>query len=103
MKKTTVILFVIVAVSLLTSCQPTPAAPAVLGKDLEQMLALATAPNEMEGSPAKVLGIPQRYESYIEDETGKLKVTIDADVISPQADMPVVWVKAQPFSQDTVD
>ena len=103
MKKWSLFLIVTAAALLVSGCQPTPEQAVVVGKDLEQMIKAATAPGGAEGSPREALGAPERYESYIEDTTGKFKITVDADVIMPDANMPIVWVEAQPFGQDTVD
>jgi predicted secreted protein len=89
---------------LLAGCQATPEQPVVIQKDLEQMIALALADGEMAGSLADRLGVPDRYESYVEDAKGSFKVTVDAAVILPDADsLPIIRVEAQPVDQQAVD
>lgn len=102
--KRTLLLLLTVTFILLIGCQTTPEEPAVVGKDLEQMLALATSEIASEGGLAERLDIPERYESYVEDAKGGFKVTINADIILPEADsLPIIRVEAQPFDQQTVD
>ena len=89
---------------LFAGCQATPKKPAVAGKDLEQMLALATSEQEIAGSLEERLDVPKRYESQVEDTKGKFKITIDADIILPKTDrIPLVRVEGRPFDQQTVD
>jgi hypothetical protein len=104
MKKLSLLLIAAAAALLVSACQPTPEKAAVVGKDLEQMIKAATSGQNTAGDLKTRLGVPERYESYIEDATGKLKVTIDADIVLPQADsIPIVRVEARPFDQQTVD
>ena len=105
MKRTIVITLVgAICLLLFAGCQATPKKPAVMGKDLEQMLALATSEQETAGSLEERLDVPKRDESYVEDTKSKFKVTIDADIILPEADaIPIIRVKAQPFGQPMVD
>lgn len=99
-----VALATVISMAILAGCQPRPGRADVIGKDLEQMLALAISEQDTAGSLAERLGVPGRYESYVEDAKGSFKVTIDADVILPEADsIPLVWVKAQPFDQQIVN
>ncbi len=102
--KRTLLLLLAVTFILLAGCQATPEKPAVVGKDLEQMLVLATSETVSEGSLAERLGIPERYESHIEDARGNFKVAVDANITLPEADsLPIIRVEAQPFDQQTVD
>ncbi|MGE5493681.1 MAG: DUF6034 family protein [Burkholderiales bacterium] len=104
MKKFSLFLIAAIAALLVSACQPTPEKAAVVGKDLEQMIKAATSGQNTAGDLKTRLGVPERYESYIEDATGKLKVTVDADIVLPQADsIPVVCVESRPFDQQTVD
>lgn len=86
MKKLNILLTAAVLAAVLTGCQATPGSPVVIGKDLEQMLKMAESGQNTAGSLKDRLGIPKRYESYVENEKGNFKVTIDADVVLPEAD-----------------
>lgn len=54
---------------------------------------------------SKTLGIrSNQYETYFEDGSGNIKVTVDADVVLPDADnIPIVRVITKYFSQGTVN
>ena len=106
MKKRNCILFAaLIALAALSGCRQTPENPLVIGKNTEKMLKMAMAPQDMQGSLPKVLGVTAgRYETHLEDKSGNIKVTVDADVVLPDAgSIPIIRVAAKPFSQDTVD
>lgn len=93
-----------IGMSVLAGCRPEQENSAALSKGLEHMLLLAASPDQTAGVLAERLGAPGRYESYVEDAEGGFKVTIDADVILPEADgIPLIRVEPQPFDQSTVD
>ena len=98
-------LILIIAAALFAGCQPTPEQGVVMGKDLEQMLALATSPQEQQGTLAEVLGImSNHYEKYLENHNDNIRVTVDANIVLPGAgSLPIVRVTSQAFSQTTVD
>jgi len=93
------------ALAVLTGCQPTPQQSVVIGKDLEQMLALATSPQERQGTLPEVLGITSNhYEKYLENQNDNVRVTVDANLVLPDAEgLPIVRINSQAFNQATVD
>ena len=106
MKNRTMILVCIVAltVCMLAGCQATPQNGVVVRKDLQQMLSIASDPQDKQGSVRDYLGIPDRYETHFTDSSGTVEVTADADVSVPDVDdIPIIRVKAQPFSQDIIN
>lgn len=91
-------------ISLLAGCQTTPQSGVVVRKDLQQMLALAASPQDMQGSVREYLGVPDRYETQFTDSTGTIKVAANANVSVPDVKgIPILRVKAQPFSQQAID
>lgn len=106
MKKTgCIFLAALMALAALSGCRQTPENPLVIGKNTEKMLKMAMASQEKQGSLAEVLDVTSdRYKTHLEDKSGNIKVTVDADVVLPDADgMTIMRVAAKPFSQDTVD
>ncbi len=105
-KKSIYILLVsLLAISVLSGCQKTPEKPLVIGKNTAKLLEMAMVSQDTRGNLSEVLGImSDRYETYLEDESGNIKVTVDAGVVLPDADsIPSVRVAAKYFSQDTVN
>lgn len=100
-----ILLAILMALAALSGCQQTPKDDLVVGKDMSKMLKKAMAPQDVQGGLPEVLGIPSgHYETNLEDKSGKIKVTVDADINLPDADsIPIVRVAAKPFSQDTVN
>jgi hypothetical protein len=106
MKKICIILLAaLTAAGFLTGCRETPGKGVVVQKDMEQMIQKAMSAQQKQGSLPEVLGVAQnRYETHFQDESGKIKVTVDADVVLPEAgSIPIVRVKSMPFGQDTVN
>ncbi len=100
-----IIAAVLTAAALLAACQATPDKPAVVQKDMEQMIEKAA-----ETDAAKTLGVtlrertgaPQRFEA--EYTYGKLSVNVNADITVPDAAaIPVVRVAPADFTQETID
>lgn len=103
------VLFLTVAMFILfvTACQETPEKPAVIRKDLEQMLGNAEK-GDTEKSDGRSLseqyGIPETYKFKFTSEDGKLDIIVDAQVTVPDANaMPIYRVKAADFTQEQVD
>ena len=109
------------ALFLLTACKPTPEAPVVIQKDMEQMLekaqatpALTAAPGEgsaqenadalkAESPLVARLGVPQRYGVEIIPANKRLSMTVDAVVRVPNAAaMPIARVRPIGFAQEVV-
>lgn len=95
---------VILAYMVLAGCQQTPDQNIVSRKDLQQMLDMAASPTEAHGSLADKMGVPERYEASFQDAAGNVKVTVDAQIIMPDADaVPIVRVKPKAFRQEVAD
>lgn len=97
---------VLIALCLLTACQPTPEVPVVVGKDQEKMLEQAQSTPETEESVplAEQVEAPETYSAQEEWSDGKLVISAeDAPVIVPDADsIPTLRVEAADFTQEQV-
>jgi|GEM_PF-3830473 hypothetical protein len=103
MKKIFSILLVVAIVFSLTGCRATPEEPAVMDKDLEQMLTLAASAQPLGALPDR-LAVPERYEAEETNARGNFRMVADADIVLPEADsIPIIRVEAQPFEQPVVD
>ncbi len=104
MQKLLRVFLLIALAALLAGCQATPENGVVVRKDLQQMLDMASSPQEKQSSLMEKLGVPERYEADFMDATGTVRVTADAAVALPETDsIPVVRVTPKAFGQDTVD
>ena len=89
----------------LVACVPTPSEPIVIGKDNAAMLekAKATASAEPTTGLRERLGCPETYHAALTDPTGKVTLTGDIKITVPDSErMPLLFVSAARFSQDTV-
>jgi hypothetical protein len=104
-KRGCILLAALMALAALSGCRQTPEKPLVIGKNTEKMLKMAMVSQDTQGSLAETLGVTSgRYETYLEDKSGNIRVTVDADVVLPAAGgIPIIRVAAKPFSQDTAD
>lgn len=104
-KSVCILLATLMVLPVLSGCQQTPENPLVVGKDTTKMLEMAMAAQDTQGSLSEVLGITSdRFETNLKDQSGNIKVAVNADVVLPDADsIPLVRVEAQPFDQQTVD
>ena len=86
---------------LLTACVPTPEEEAVVQKDQEQMLADAAKTDErMEIVDLyERLGAPKEFKANLSATEGRLKVTVDAKVILPDGELPIIRVEPIAFSR----
>jgi hypothetical protein len=104
MKKAPMILCsAILAVSLISGCQPTPESDIVVQKDLEQMIDMAQAtPETSAGSLAERLGAPAHIVmDELTSAPGTFIALTDADVIVPDvAGMATVRVGRHAFTQE---
>lgn len=101
MKRISILLL---AVLLLCDCQPTPDEPAVVQKDQEQMLIDASKTDErMEIVDLyERLGAPKTYKTNLSATEGRLKVTVDAKVILPEGELPIIRVMPVAMSRNEV-
>ncbi|MBR0436811.1 MAG: hypothetical protein IJK12_06185 [Clostridia bacterium] len=102
MKRRT-ILILFAALLLLAACQPTPEEPVVVGKDQTGMIEKAKAeipPEQRALSVRERLGVPERLTySY---RKGFLSIDVDAEVIVPDGELPIVRAFPENFDQNTV-
>ena len=88
---------------LLAACQPTPESPVVVGKDQTGMIekAMTEIPQEQRAMTVKErLGVPERLTySY---HKGFLTIDLDAEVIVPDGELPVLRAFPENFDQKTV-
>ena len=119
------IALLMLAVSMLTACQPTPETPPVVNKGdnhLEDMIASSAASAPASSSPAasgtqsaeqeealkaalrETLGAPETFNDSYTSEKGDVAVVIDAEVDVPAVqNIPAVAVTLGGFSQEKVD
>lgn len=102
MKKLILIMFSLI---LLTACQPTPEEEFVVNKaDQQQMLENANREDEKNEITDlyERLGAPKTYQAELSGTEGRLRVEVDAQVILPESDLPIVRVKPCVMSRSDV-
>jgi bla regulator protein BlaR1 len=90
------------AMSALTACQPTPETPVVVGKDQDAMLsAAAQTPSALQATLAEQVAAPEAYSANVSAADGKLTVTANGTplIIPDVGSMPIVRVTAADFTQ----
>jgi hypothetical protein len=88
---------------LICACQPTPDSPVVVGKDQTGMIEQAkeTIPSEQRALTIRErLGASERLTYAYHN--GFLSINVDAEVIVPEGELPVVRVFPENFNQETV-
>ncbi len=97
---------IMLAMSALSACQPTPEKEVVVGKDQAAMLSAAAQTPGAEGETiAEQVDAPESYTASVSAAEGKLTVTANSTpLIIPDTDsMPIVSVTAADFTQAQVD
>ena len=102
-------IFILSVVLLCAGCQKTPEAPIVVGKDQQQMIEKAqevvsyatNAPTAGVDWAAR-LGAPEKYATKLTSAGGHLAVDVDAKVILPEVEIPVVRVTPYLFTDEDV-
>lgn len=104
-KKIDILLVILLALLILSGCQKKLETSLVIGNSTVKLLEMAKVSQNTQEDISKTLGIrSNQYETYFEDRSGNIKVTVDADVVLPDADnIPIVRVITKYFSQDTVN
>ncbi len=94
----------ILLLSLLIACVPTPEEEAIVQKDQGQMLFHASKADErMEIIDLyERLGAPKEYKANLSAINGRLKVIVDAKVIMPEDELPVVRVMPVDFTLEQI-
>ena len=106
MKRFTAILLSIFTVFALTACQPTPEAAVVVRKDTDKMIEKAQSTPAATDAPTPSLkeryAIPDVLSYTQTGADGKLNISVEAVVTTPNGAFPIVRVEAAEFSQETV-
>ena len=100
-----VLLFILSVAMVLAAagCQKTPESSIVTGKSSNDLIEKAQA-DAGEGALTEKLGTPKTYQSSVSSADGLLNVTIDADVIAPEADsVPIIQVTPTEITQEQAD
>ena len=87
----------------LAGCQKTPNDPIVIGKDYEQMMALARSGRQTDASVKEQVGAAETYalESPLTNAVGNLKVYVDAAVMVPEtSQMTTARVSRHSFTEE---
>ena len=101
-------IFILIILLLCVGCQKTPAEPIVVSKDQQQRIEKAQVETVYTtDAPAGVdwaarLGAPERYRAKLTSAGGHLTVDVDAPVVLPEAEMPVVRVTPYLFTDEDV-
>ncbi len=98
--KKQVFIIIFASLLLLCACQPTPESPIVVGKDQDIMIGkaeeeatYATDDPEKQGVDwYERLGAPERYTASLVSGGGHLKVTVDAPIVLPDTELPIVRI-----------
>ena len=85
-------------------CRNADETPAAAQSNTEQLVAQATASTaKSDDRPlSEQLGAPERYAAELTGVGGKLTISIDAPVVLPQGDLPILRVQAAEFTQEQV-
>ena len=104
---TAFVAILIMAVSVLSACQPTPEEAIVVGKDSENMLDMAQqsdATADTETAIKEAMDIPDRYTCDLQSESGLVTLAADTQITVPEVPtMPVTRVKMRSFTQEETD
>ena len=103
-----VCIIILIFLLVCTGCQKTPEEPIVVGKDQQQMIEKAQGDvSYVTDAPAGVdwrtrLGAPEKYAAKLTSAGGHLMVDVDAPVVLPTVEMPVVRVSPYLFTDEDV-
>ncbi len=106
--KKQVFIIIFASLLLLCACQPTPESPIVVGKDQDIMIGkaeeeatYATDDPEKQGVDwYERLGAPEHYTASLVSGGGHLKVTVDAPIVLPDTELPIVRITPVKFSDE---
>lgn len=89
----------------LIGCQPTPDMPVIVGKDSAALLEKAEVREEASApiNLAERLDIPITYSTELKSKGGQLTVYVDASVIVPSSEIPIIRVKPTDFSIQQIE
>lgn len=101
-------LVLIASLLLLCACQPTPESPIVVGKDQNAMIEKAQEDSPY-ASPETGeqtvdwyarLDAPERYTTSLKSAGGHLTVDVDASVLLPDVELPIVRIAPYMFTDE---
>ncbi len=103
MRKFLALIAALLCVVLTVACQPTPTEVFVIEKDTERMVEKASS--DESGTLSSALGIPDgNYVYEATDVSGKVHVSVNAEIITPDADyLPVARVAGRSFTDQDVE
>lgn len=102
MKKRVALLMILF---LLAACVPTPDQEPVVKHDVQEMMnkAQATVPPAIEGADLyERLGAPHHYQNSLSGTSGRLTVTVDAEVLLPEGELPIARVEPAEFTMEQI-
>ncbi len=102
MRRIISLIMVLLTASIGIACQPTPTEVFVVEKDTERMVEKASS--DENGTVANSLGLPEgNYTFEIEDTSGRVKVSVNAEVFTPDVDyLPIARVSGKAFTEEDV-
>ena len=104
MKRVIALLLILMCVIGAAGCQKTPESPVVVGKDNDKMIETAGSLEDKSLTIGEQLSAPESVKMNFKDQTGKLKFSVDAEVIVPDAEASkIIRVTAHEITQDEVD
>ncbi len=97
------LLLALVLLSAAAACQPTPTEVFAIEKDTERMMEKASS--DENGTVADALGLPDgNYTFETTDASGRVKVSVDAEMITPDVDyLPIARVTGRSYTDQDVE
>ena len=86
MKKVIALLLILLCVFSMAACQKTPESPVVVGKDNDKMIETAGSLEDKSLTIREQVSAPESVKMNFKDQSGKIKFSVDAEVIVPDAD-----------------
>lgn len=99
-----IIAIAVVSLSIMVGCQKTPESPVVVGKDNDKMIETAESLEDKSLTIREQVSAPESVKMNFKDQSGKIKFSVDAEVIVPDAEASkIIRVTAHEITQDEVD
>lgn len=96
------ILIVLLSLVLLAACQPTSEQESIREKNTEALVELAGQQAGTDSTPKTQSDVPKKYTAELKSAVGKLGVSVDAQVYSPDCALPLVRVIPDDFSESLI-
>ncbi len=104
MKKAIALLLILLCVFSMAACQKTPESPVVVGKDNDKMIETAGSLEDKSLTIREQVSAPESVKMNFKDQSGKIKFSVDAEVIVPDAEASkIIRVTAHEITQEEVD